>query len=525
MGIYLNPGNQMFQRALNAQFYVDKSKLISFMNARLNLDSGMVAVSRPRRFGKSVDANMLVAYYSRGCDSKAQFDGLAIAHDPSYEQHLNKHDVIRVDAQRLIGRGKGIENLVTTFAEEVLEDLEDEWPDLIPGNRDLPKTFERIWQAKGSGFVFVIDEWDCPMREAADDDALQRRWLDFLRDLFKGAPYVEAAYMTGILPIKKYGKHSALNLFREYSVVEPKDLASLVGFSATEVERLCAQFGMDYAEMRRWYDGYLIGPGREHVYNPNSVACAIESGYYASYWTQTETYEALQAYIDMDFDGVQQDLVAMLDGQHVPVSVGHFENDMRTIRSKNDAYTLLVHLGYLGYDEVERTVFIPNEEIRREFAVSLETGARPQLAHLVSSSRELQRRTLEGDEAYVADAIARAHDSAAGPAHYNDEQSLRAAVKLAFIWSIDDYLRVDELPGGRGFADVVFIPKPGSALPPMVVELKWDERVDAAISQIKERDYPAALRGLDGECVLVGISYREGTNKHECRIERVKLDR
>lgn len=526
MGIYLNPGNQMFQRALNAQFYVDKSGLLSFMNARLGLDSCFVAVSRPRRFGKSVDANMLVAYYSRGCDSRTQFEGLAVAEDPSFEEHLNAHDVIRVDAQRLIGRGGGIQNLVETFQACVLAEILREWPEAQPYlEGDLAGALELAADLKGSGFVFVIDEWDCPMREAADDEALQRRWLDFLRDLFKGAPYVDAAYMTGILPIKKHGCHSALNLFDEYSIVDPKDLAGLVGFDADEVRRLCGRFGMDYAQMERWYDGYLIGSGEDahHVYNPNSVARSIGSGHYSNYWTSTETYEALQVYIDMDFDGVQADLVAMLDGQRVSADVSTFNNTMTGVGSKDEVYALLVHLGYLGYDEDDESVFIPNEEIRREFRTAIRTGARPELARLVRDSRELQRRTLEGDEAYVADAVRRAHDSAAGPRYYNDEQALRAAVKLAYIWSVDDYLRVDELPGGRGYADLAFVPKPGSKLPPMLVELKWDRGADAAIDQIHARSYPAAFAELSGECVLAGVTYREGTDEHECRIERVEL--
>ena len=524
MGIYLNPGNRMFQRELDDIFYVDKTALVSFMNARFGLPHAFVAVSRPRRFGKSYDADMLCAYYSRGCDSRAQFEGLDVASDPSFERHLNAHDVIRVDAQRLIGRGGGIANLVETFNRVVLSEVRAAWPDVVHDDATvLVEALDYVFEAKGSGFVFVIDEWDCPMREAAEDEALQRRWLDFLRDLFKGAPYVEAAYMTGILPIKKYGRHSALNLFDEYTFVRPETLSGLVGFGEGEVRRLCERFGMDFSQMERWYDGYRIGRWRAHVYNPNSVARAIRERAYGTYWTDTETYEALRFYIDMDFDGVQQDLVAMLDGQRVPVNVGHFENDMRTIRSKNDMYTLLVHLGYLGYDEVEREVFIPNEEIRREFAVSVETGARPELARLVRDSRELQRRTLEGDEEYVADAVRRAHDSAAGPHYYNDEQALRAAVKLAYIWSVDDYLRVDELPGGRGYADLVFLPKPGSKLPPMVVELKRDGGPDAALGQIRRRNYPAALAGLGGECVLVGISYREGTDEHTCTIERIEL--
>ena len=523
MGIYLNPNNRMFQMMLDSDIYVDKTGIISFMNRRVGRDGRFVAVSRPRRFGKSVDADMLVAYYSRGCDSREQFEGLQIAHDASFDEHLNKHDVIRVDVQRLIGRG-GIQNLVQTFDAQVLHEVRAQWGDAIPRHVDhLAEALDYACDAKGSGFVFVIDEWDCPMREAADDDTLQRSYLSFLRDLFKGAPYVEAAYMTGILPIKKYGRHSALNLFDEYTVTDPDVLAPLTGFNADEVMRLCKRFGKDPQEIERWYDGYLLGPDRLHVYNPRSVVGAMQSLSCRSFWTNTETYEALQVYIDMDFDGVQADLVAMLDGQHIPANVANFENDMRTIRSKNDMYALLAHLGYLGYDQVERTVLIPNEEIRREFAASIETGSRPQLAALVRDSRELQARTLAGDEAYAANAVERAHASAAGPHYYNDEQALRAAVKLAYIWSIDDYLRVDELAGGRGYADVAYIPKSGSPLPPMVVELKWDKPVDTALEQIRARNYPAALAGLGGECVLVGVTYREKTCEHECRIERVPL--
>ena len=232
----------------------------------------------------------------------------------------------------------------------------------------------------------------------------------------------------------------------------------------------------------------------------------------------------MQVYIDLDFDGVGADLLAMLDGQRVYANVGMFENDMRTFKTKDDVYALLVHLGYLTYDQVEQRVFIPNEEIRREFSNAVQVGARPGLARLARESRELIRATADGDEVYVADAVGRAHSWAAGPRYYNDEQALRAAVKFAYIAALDDYLSVDELPGGRGYADLAFVPKPGSALLPMVVELKWDKPVDAALAQIRSRDYPAALDGLSGECLLVGISYAPDTCEHFCRIERFSLD-
>ncbi|MBQ9001119.1 MAG: AAA family ATPase [Eggerthellaceae bacterium] len=524
MGIYLNPGNWMFQDTLNGQFYIDKTGIASFVNATMNTPRKFSCVSRPRRFGKSVDADMLVAYYSKGADSRAQFEGLAVSHDPTFEAHLNAHNVIKLNIVQMLPFSDGLAGVGKAIAAEVIPELRATWSDIVPDDEtSLPKALTLVYAATGSRFVFVVDEWDCVMREAADDEPAQKAYLDFLRDLFKDRPYVDAVYMTGILPIKKYGRHSALNLFTEYSIVDPKTLDRLFGFNACDVERLCGEFGMDYAEMARWYDGYLLGPERIHVYNPRSVAGAIGERQYSSFWTQTETFEALQRYIDIDFDGVQHDLVAMLDGARVPANVGLFENDMVTFKSKDDVYALLVHLGYLGYDQVERAVFIPNEEIRREFANAVQAGARPQLARLVAESRELARLTLAQDEEYVADAVGRAHDSAAGLRYYNDEQALRAAVKLAYIWSIDDYLRVDELPGGRGFADVAFIPKPGSALPPMIVELKWNKPVEAALGQIRARNYPAVLQGLDGECLLVGITYDEKTCEHSCTIERVSL--
>ncbi|HAM16885.1 MAG TPA: AAA family ATPase, partial [Eggerthellaceae bacterium] len=255
---------------------------------------------------------------------------------------------------------------------------------------------------------------------------------------------------TGILPIRKCGKHSALNLFTEYSMTNPRDIPHLFGFNASEVERLCGEFGMDYAEMGQWYDGYLLGDERIHVYNPRSVSGAISSRRYSSYWTDTETYEALQVYIDMDYEGLASDLLMMMDGARVPADVEGFANTMTEFRDKGDMYALLAHLGYLGYDRVERAVFIPNEEIRREFVNALRGGARPGLARLATESRELVRATCDGDEGYVADALERAHSWAAGPRYYNDEQALRAAVKFAYLAAIDDYLRIDELPGGRG---------------------------------------------------------------------------
>ena len=368
MGLYLNPGNGMFQNVLNGRFYVDKTKLAVFMNERLNTPDGFVCVSRPRRFGKSVDADMLVAYYTCGADSREQFAGLDISGDPTFQKHLNAHNVIKLNIAQMLSLTDSAEDVGRTISSELIGELRDVWPEAVPPEEtSLARALSRIHSADNTRFVFVIDEWDCVMREAADNEAAQRSYLDFLRDLFKDRPYIEAAYMTGILPIRKYGMHSALNLFTEYSMTYPDTMAALMGFNENDVKQLCTDFGMDFPELARWYDGYLLGKERIHVYNPRSVAGAIGSLECRSFWASTETYEALQRYIDIDFDGVASDLVLMLDRARIPAEVEGFPNTMTGLRDKNDMYALLVHLGYLGYDQEKRAVFIPNEEIRREF--------------------------------------------------------------------------------------------------------------------------------------------------------------
>jgi len=273
MGMFLNPGNVMFQRMLNGKFYVDKTELATFLNNRLCTPNAFISVTRPRRFGKTVDADMLVAYYSRGCDSRAQFAGLAVSQDPSFETHLNAHDTIKINVQNLIRPAGGPDGLEDYLTRRLVRELHAAWPEAVDADETyLPAALEGAMAHKGSGFIFVIDEWDCIFRIAADDDTAQRNYLDFLRDLLKDRPYADGCYMTGILSIKKYGLHSALNLFTEYSMVDSKKLSKLVGFNSNEVERLCKRFNMDFCEMARWYDGYIIGSDRTHVYNPRSVS-------------------------------------------------------------------------------------------------------------------------------------------------------------------------------------------------------------------------------------------------------------
>ncbi|HBA49895.1 MAG TPA: AAA family ATPase [Lachnospiraceae bacterium] len=366
MGIYLNPTNEGFWTAVRSEIYVDKTGLISCTNRYLNTEQKYFWVSRPRRFGKSMALKMLAAYYSCGCDSRELFAGLKIEENQSFSEYLNRFDVIWLNMQQFVIRAKEQE-LIEYLERVVLEDIRETYEELLPEDIvNLAVALEKVYAKTGKQFIFLVDEWDCVMRERQDSGALQKQYLDFLRNLLKDQPYVALAYMTGILPVKKYGQHSALNMFWEYSMTDQAFLEEYTGFTDTEVRELCKRFSMDYTETESWYDGYQFAEFR-HVYNPKSVVEAMLRRRFSNYWTSTETYDALKIYMDMDFDGLRADIVRMLGGERVRVNTRSFQNDMCTFKTKDDVLTLLIHLGYLGYDSMEREAFIPNKEIREEF--------------------------------------------------------------------------------------------------------------------------------------------------------------
>lgn len=289
MGSYLNPGSKGFQESLNSEIYMDKTGLIEKTNAVLNTRQKFLCVSRPRRFGKSMAADMLVAYYSRGCDSREMFSSYKIADDPSFEKHLNKYNVIHVNMVNFISEGKTVQEGLDYLCRRLIHELKQQFSDVDCFDwNNLMSVLEDVFAAKRIPFIFIIDEWDCVFRELKDDKEAQKKYLDFLRDILKNKSYLALAYMTGILPIKKYGKHSALNMFTEVSMTDPREYAEFTGFTESEVAELCRKYNMSYDETKRWYDGYdLMGVS---IYNPRSVVMSMTGGYFNNYWTSTETY-------------------------------------------------------------------------------------------------------------------------------------------------------------------------------------------------------------------------------------------
>ena len=526
MGILLNPTNIDFSRAVNSEIYIDKSELISYTNNVIDTEQRFVCVSRPRRFGKSMAANMLTAYYSKGCDSRELFAPFKIAKTVYFEKHLNKYNVIHINMVEFFTECENVSDMITELSNSILFELINEYPDVNYYNKTkLGRSLKDVYAAANESFIFIIDEWDCIFRKNKTDLESQTKYLDFLRNLMKDQSYVAFAYMTGILPIKKYGEHSAINMFTEISVTNSKPISEFTGFTESEVKDICDKYNKDYDEMKRWYDGYCLDG--LSIYNPKSVVESVVRNSYNNYWTSTETYEALKEHIQRNFDGLKDKVTKMIAGESVGVNTAKFQNDMTSLNSADDVLTLLVHLGYLTFRATNETgygkVWIPNSEVRQEFINSVEDGGWENLMKAINASDKLLEATLNGDTKTVAELVERSHSENTSILQYNDENSLVCVLSLAYYTAQNKYIMHRELPTGKGFADIVFIPRKHIDLPAIVVELKHNKTSGAAIEQIKQKKYTEKISQYTGEILLVGINYDDDKG-HTCEIEKFVKD-
>ena len=519
MGIYFNPENVDFQKSLNSEIYIDKTELIAYTNKKLNTEQGYICVSRPRRFGKSMAANMLTAYYSRGCDSGELFQGLKIATHPDFEKHLNQYNVIHLNMRDYLTESENMKQLIQFVEDDLLDELQQEFSDLrMPRRKTLVKVLEQAFAQYKIPFVFIIDEWDCIFRVHKSDATSQKEYLDFLRNLLKDKSYIALAYMTGILPIKKYGEHSAINVFYEYSMTDASPIEEFTGFTEQEVRQLCEQYNMPFSETKKWYDGYCVDG--VSIYNPKSVVEAMLRGKFSNYWTQTETYEALKIYIQSNEFGVQDVILKLLAGEKEKIDTTTFSNDMVTFATKDDVLTLLVHLGYLTYNAETKEIWIPNDEVMEQFISTVKVMGWGSVVTALETSEKLLQATLSGDEQTVAELIEQAHQANASILKYNDENALSCVISLAYYSAQKNYTLHREMPAGKGFADIVFEPNRNCNLPAMIVELKWGHSAEEAVEQIKQKDYLDCLKNYSGEVLLVGVNY-DKEKHHTCKIERV----
>lgn len=530
MGIYLNPGTIEFQESINSEIYVDKTMLIERTNAALRTKQKYMCISRPRRFGKSMAADMLAAYYGKDYDSAALFDGLEISHCETFSTHLNKYNVFKINMQEFLSMTQNVDKMLKVLQKRLIKELKYNYPEYVDCD-NLVFAMQDIFSYTGQSFIVLIDEWDCLFREYKQDEEAQRKYLDFLRVWLKDKGYIALAYMTGILPIKKYGTHSALNMFMEYSMTDPGNMAEYFGFTEKEVENLCIEYGMNIEETKAWYNGYgLYSHNKQEdilysIYNPKSVVEAMLRHRFGNYWNQTETYEALKIYIQMNMDGLKDAIIEMLADNSVRINIGTFHNDMTTFATRDDILTLLVHLGYLTYDVEKESVRIPNKEVAQEYINAISTMDWKEVISSINNSRKLLEALWNLDSDKVAAGVDKAHEEIS-ILQYNDENSLSCTISLAFYFAREYYTMIRELPTGKGFADICLIPrKIHMDKPAVIIELKRDKSVSGAIAQIKEKKYIDALSEYQGNLILAGINYDKKIKKHSCLVEKVDYNK
>ena len=296
MGRLVNPGNILFTEDLNSKIYVDKSEMVVDLNEYYRTGDKYICVSRARRFGKTMMTNLLSAYYSKGCDSRALFEGLKLAQHEGWDKYLNSSNVIYIDINGRYSLAEDKKNFVKQLKQDIVDELIEEFPQVsIRREDDIAKALVNVFLQTGESFVFLIDEYDVLIRDTEAEPMALKEYIDLLNGLFKNNEVRNAiglAYITGILPILKERVQSKLNNFREFTMLDPCQFAPYWGFTEDEVIALCKQFNMDTNRCRDMYDGYCY-PEVGHIYNPNSVAKAMLSHKYDSYWTQTSKAEAI----------------------------------------------------------------------------------------------------------------------------------------------------------------------------------------------------------------------------------------
>lgn len=544
MGYVLNPNNFDFKNwslVKTPKFYVDKTDFIAYLNQNIHSDDKFICFTRPRRFGKTITAKMLSAYYSKGCDSKELFDRFKISSDSSYTEHLNKYNVIYIDMNGIYEeflrtkKTEIVQDIVDYLLYKIVKELRSEkiFFDVIENNSDLneislTQSISEIYIQTREQFVFIMDEWDLIYREFRDDDKLQRKFIDLLRGLFKNTYCQQAfalVYLTGILPIKKYKSESALNNFREYNMLRPKPYARFFGFTEEETELIAKEHNNtpSITELKEWYDGYDLNG--TSILNPNSVACAISDGECQSYWTNTAAITPLLNLVKYDLIGFKEDLIKILAGGKVVFNTKSFQNDMVSIQNKDDAFCLLVCLGYAACiknpdNTDELLAYIPNREISIvvKSIISQEDWF-PQM-EMIQRSDELYNATIRLDVNKVAKIIGDIHNSTyVSNLTYNTEAALSYCVIFGYAGAlIKKYNVYRELEAGKGFIDIACVPF-NRLDPVLIIELKYDITADAALSQIRSKQYAKDLALSYPNVLLVAINYNSKTKEHECAIE------
>lgn len=516
MALYLNTNAAFkdFKMLRNDRYFVDKTGMIGTVSRQINTKNRYLCVTKPRRFGKTSVLNMLGAYYGRAYPSDMLFDNLKISKSEHYAVHRNQYNIIKFSLNELSGKGNTYQDYIGRFGTIIERDIREAYPALAGQEFG---SLSDLLSATEDEFIFIIDEWDYIFSHELYQEN-QGDFLEFLRDLLKDKPYVALAYMTGVLPIKKYSTGSALNMFKEYTMLNDSCFEEYFGFTQEEVEALCKkQSKLTLDEISEWYNGYTAKSGAK-IYNPRSVVCALEDGWCQSYWTRTGKMDEVLFFLKYNIGEVRDDVVRMVN--HLPVLIDikkEYAAGQENPINKKEIYSAMIIYGLLSYHNGE--LGIPNKELMMEFESALEDDDFGYVAELARNSEKVLYATLEKKGEVVASYLHNIHNSEIPILKYNDENSLSCVVTLAYLSARNQYKVEREEKSGKGFVDFIFYPRK-KKLPGILIELKADSTPEDAIRQIRDREYAQKLKKEGVENILVvGINYDTEKKVHQCRIE------
>lgn len=535
MGIYLNSESAytLYKSETQKPYFVDKSRMIEELFPLIEEGANHICITRPRRFGKTVTANMISAFFSKAREASDIFDRLKISTSQNYSKYRNQYNVIHISLNDISRQCTTYEEYITRIEQRLARDLKRAYPQAeLDGEESAVDALMEIYTENSENrFIFVFDEWDFLFHQPFVTEKEKREYLSYLRSLLKDRPYVILAYMTGILPIAKYSSGSELNMFTEYTMLSEEKFSEVFGFTDSEVDTLYQKY-TDYTEhikvtregLRYWYNGYHTFSG-ERVYNPRSVVCALRNNNLGNYWTSAGPYDEIYYYIENNVAAVRDDLALMVSGIPVPAKIREYAATSMNLNTKDEIFSSMVVYGFLSYENGK--VSIPNKELMDRFDEMLQRE--PSLGYvyrLARASDRMLEATLSGDVDTMAEILELAHDTEVPLLRYNNETELSAVVNLVYLSARDRYRVEREDKAGTGYVDFIFYPETDKSLDSIILELKVDSSPEEAIRQIKTRKYDLRFRERIGEeqkytgrILAVGISYNKKTKKHICRVE------
>ena len=534
MGQFLNNKEpyDKFKTVMNGTYFVDKSEILEELIPALQQEQRFFCITRPRRFGKTVMANMIAAFFEH-TGEPSLFEHLHIAEYAGYKEQAGKHDVIYIDFSEMPRECQNYQEYIDRVQNGLVRDIQEAYPELvIENNAAVWDILSLVFNQTGHKFIFVIDEWDAVFHSSFITEKDKKDYLLFLKLLLKGQSYVELAYMTGVLPIAKYSDGSELNMFLEYNMATRVRFSEYFGFSDEEVDMLYQRYlektkkpQITRESLREWYDGYHTAAG-ERLYNPRSVVCALTDNQLSNYWVSSGKYDSIFTYIQYNVDQIQNDLTLMFAGERIPSGIQEYAATAQELKTKEEIYSAMVVYGLLTYDN--GMVFIPNKELMGSYASMMKKEqSLGYIYRLANVSSQMLQATLAGDTETMSKIIQYAHNTEVPILSYNNETELSAIINLVYLSARDQYRVEREDKAGKGYVDFIFYPVRYDQ-DCIILELKMNYTPEEAIAQIKEKEYALRFKGktaaqdkYTGRILAVGISYNKETKEHSCKVEEL----